>query len=64
MTTEDARAAVIAFWGDKAAEALQSAQSEFAAGRLSVRFVAPAANPLPQAAAGRRITSCPLPAGW
>jgi hypothetical protein len=35
MTTEDARDAVIAFWRDKAAEALQSAQSEFAAGRLS-----------------------------
>jgi len=35
MTTEDAREAVIAFWGDKAAEALQSAQSEFAAGRLT-----------------------------
>jgi len=35
MTTDDARAAVLAFWGDKAAEALLSAQSEFAAGRLT-----------------------------
>jgi uncharacterized protein (UPF0332 family) len=35
MTTEDARAAILAFWGDKAAESLQSAQSEFAAGRLT-----------------------------
>ena len=35
MTTEDARAAVISFWDGKAAEALQSAQSEFAAGRHS-----------------------------
>jgi len=35
MTTEDARAAVLDFWSNKAAEALQSAQSEFAAGRLT-----------------------------
>ena len=35
MTTDDARTAVLAFWGEKAAEALQSAQSEFAAGRLA-----------------------------
>jgi len=35
MTTEDARAEVIAFWGDKASESLQSAQSEFNAGRLA-----------------------------
>lgn len=35
MTTDDARAAVLGFWGDKAAEALLSAQSEFIAGRLT-----------------------------
>lgn len=35
MTQEDARREVVAYWTEKAAEALSSAEAEFQAGRLS-----------------------------